>query len=171
MISLTSVSSLLDNYDDLLEKATSSDDSINKRVGAVIQYILMDDDQVKDSVGLLGLVDDIYALGTLNSPELLSQIEDLKWESELKSPNFRYPIIVAEDGSNLFNNADNLLKIGILNSSKPENNLRLIKEQNPKTLALLISILSTITDIKIRKQKLNTIDPYELEENETYEIF
>lgn len=171
LISLTSVSSLLDNYDDLLEKATSSDDSINKRVGAVIQYILMDDDQVKDSVGLLGLVDDIYALETLNSPELLSQIEDLKWESELKSPNFRYPIIVAEDGSNLFNNADNLLKIGILNSSKPENNLRLIKEQNPKTLALLISILSTITDIKIRKQKLNTIDPYELEENETYEIF
>ncbi len=168
--SVTSVNSFLDNYEKLLDISTKSGSGFGKKIGSIVQYIITVDDVIADGIGLLGIVDDVYALGQLYDQQLSEGDENLKWEFELKYPNFRYPILVSENGQNLFNKADFLLKSSILKSDDEHKNLRLIKASLPKNFAIISSILSTVTDIKLSQKSLNNINPYKLEVDQVYEL-
>lgn len=167
---LPSVSSFLENYDELLDAATKQESKLSNKVGSIIEYILTEDDAIRDGIGLLGIVDDVFALQQLKHPELISEIESLKWEFELSYPNFRYPLLVSTNGKNLFRKVDNLIKSGTLNSSNPDRNLRYIKTSIPKPMSLIIAILSTITKIKLKKSVIEGADPYELQQDQTYKL-
>ena len=59
------VNSFLENYERLLELMTDHNRGANN-IESIMQYILTIDDVVKDSVGVLGLVDDLFAMEQLD---------------------------------------------------------------------------------------------------------
>jgi hypothetical protein len=137
----------LDHFEILLDSVTdNSSYSINE---AIIAYILTDNDVIKDSHGLLGLVDDLYALESVDTLNKNSGIINrLQWEFELANPDFRYPVIIDQAGNNLINKIDPVLKSALSISKQPKLNNRLIVFGEVESLALLSSILGTTVKLE-----------------------
>jgi hypothetical protein len=148
--SIPIVSSFLNNYDSLLDIVTGSE--TQRSLGQVMQYILNVNDVINDSDGLLGLVDDLYALEQLKIDPVEYDFS-LKWQFEMNFPDFQFPIIIDKKGNNLINQVDGLIKTALFYSERNNTNKRLFFIDEPGPFSILASILGIIINLKIEQEK------------------
>ena len=146
--SIPIVNSFLDNYEILLDLATG-EDADGGSIGSILQYIMKVNDVVKDSTGVLGLVDDLYALEQLKRKIDTSKVSDIKWLFETTFPDFQYPIMIDSKGNNLIHKVDDLIKASIIYSDHHDLNRKLFFLEEPGPFAMLSSMLGMIIDLKL----------------------
>ena len=151
--SIPIVSSFLENYDQLLEIATGESD--HGSLDQILQYILTVNDVIPDSMGVLGLVDDLYVLEQLSiqSEIVEGDSSTIKWMFNLNFPDFQFPIIIDNAGNNLISKVDSLIKTALYfdeNSSfKPK--VFFLDESGP--FCILASLLGSISTLKLKDKE------------------
>ena len=138
----------------LLEIATSEDDKAIPALAA-INYFLDQNDIVPDKLGILGLVDDIYAITlTLNSIYSKNRFHDLIGHHDLKYPHFRLPNIGSAQEFFSLVNLEDIVKASYTNlEGGALKRLLVVPDVGP--LPVLIALGKSITDrIKALKQTI-----------------
>lgn len=164
--SIPVVRSFLDNYDELLEIATSDDSQ--ESLDQILQYILTVHDVIPDKEGVLGLVDDLYALEQLTIDKDSYDLNSMKWKFEMEFPDFQYPILIDKAGNNLVNRADGLIKTALYFSDDIHSKFKtfFINESGP--FSMLATILGSITNLKLERNIQSIPNVAKLVVGETY---
>ena len=160
------VNSFLEHYDELLELATGDDGDAS--LDQVLQYILTINDVIPDGKGVLGLVDDLYALEQLKIKSSSLDLFNLKWRFEMEFPDFQYPIIIDQSGNNLVNRADDFIKAALYYSEELNLKFKTFFMDEPGPFSMLSSILGSISDLKLDKQSTNISNVSRLIQGDKY---
>lgn len=167
--SIPIVSSFLNNYVKLLDFATDQEED-TKNIQSIMQYILTVDDVVKDSFGVLGLVDDLYAMQQLNLDLSDDDADSIKWKFEIDFPDFQFPIIIDREGNNLINKLDGLIKIALFNNSETLTSPKVFFLDEPGPFSILVSLLGCITNIELNRENKPLQNIEVLQKAKTYKF-
>lgn len=165
--SIPIVNSFLDNYNELLEIYTGENNQ--KSLGQIMEYIIKVDDVIPDTYGVLGLVDDLYALELLDIDLQINSLSNIKWMFEIEYPEFQFPIIIDQDGNNLINRIDALIKASLYSSIEKDFKLKYFQLSEPGPFAVLSSILNPILNLKKDRNNIDSNISI-LEPGEMYEL-
>ena len=166
--SIPIVSSFLDHYDELLEMLTG--DETHGSLGQIMQYILSVNDVVPDSQGVLGLVDDLYALEQLEIDLSQNELRDIKWKFEMNFPDFQFPIIIDRSGNNLVNRIDDLIKAALYYSENSDLKFKLFSLKEPGPFSVLSTLLGSITKLELFSNSVSVLNSSKLLKGKTYQL-
>ena len=165
--SIPVVGSFIQNYDDLLDIVTGS--ITQQSLGQVMQYILNINDVINDTFGVLGLVDDLYALEQFTIDPKEYNLS-LKWQFEMNFPDFQFPILIDKKGNNLIHRIDSLIKTAIFFSKNESVNKRLFFIDEPGPFSTLASILSSIINLQLESESNLISNSKALSINKVYKL-
>ena len=130
----------------LLEKSKSNEEDYLEALSA-IKYLLKDDDILPDNEGLMGLVDDLYAISkTFSDLSSNEEFYQLVNSHEEKYPAFSLPGVGELDSFVSLTNLEDLLKASYTKLESREPLKRFIVTTEIGPLGLLIAISSSISD-------------------------
>ena len=130
----------------LLEKSKSNEEDYLEALSA-IKYLLKDDDILPDDEGLMGLVDDLYAISkTFSDLSSNEEFYQLVNSHEEKYPAFSLPGVGELDSFVSLTNLEDLLKASYTKLESREPLKRFIVTTEIGPLGLLIAISSSISD-------------------------
>ena len=163
------VNSFLENYERLLELMTDHDRGANN-IESIMQYILTIDDVVKDSVGVLGLVDDLFAMEQLDLKIGTDDPAKIKWLFEINFPDFQFPIIMDREGNNLISKVDDLVKTALFYDEENNFGPKVFFLDEPGPLCVLTSLLGCISKLELQKANTQLPVTQTLQPDQTYRL-
>lgn len=111
-----------------------------------IAYVIKENDVIKDSIGLLGLIDDLFAIDYCYKKLKNDEIQPLVDRHDTSFPSFKIPELVSARGALSLINLENTIKASYTNSdtNKPLRRVMIVPDTGP--LAVLTCLFKSITD-------------------------
>ncbi len=136
---------------DIFDIADNLDDSSNL-AKACIKYLIKENDVIRDSIGLLGLIDDIYAINYCHGKLKSNEVQKLVDRHDSEFPNFKVPDLVASGGALSLINFDNTIKASYtrIDDHKPLRRVMYVQDTGP--LAVFTCFYKSYTDRVIKSK-------------------
>lgn len=111
-----------------------------------IAYVIKENDVIKDSVGLIGLIDDIYAIDYCYKKLKNDEIQPLVDKHDTYFPSFKIPELVSAEGALSLVNLENTIKASYTNTdiNEPLRRVMIVPDTGP--LAVLTCLFKSVTD-------------------------
>ena len=138
---------------------SQSDDQNNEIALACLKYILTENDIIPDSFGLLGLVDDLFAIDhTLSLINKKNEIQTLVNIHDRNFPSFKLPELVSREGVISTLDLEHIVKASYTKESdKKINRLMIVPDVGPlSTLSALGHSICDRLSIKEESQNLSS---------------
>ena len=122
-----------------------------------IAYVIQKNDVIKDSIGLIGLIDDIYAIDYCYKKLKNDEIQPLVDRHDIYFPSFKIPELVSAEGALSLVNLENTIKASYTNTddSEPLRRVMIVPDTGP--LAVLTCLFKSVTD-RISNMSHNVLD-------------
>ena len=111
-----------------------------------IAYVIKENDVIKDSIGLIGLIDDIYAIDYCYKKLKNDEIQPLVDRHDTDFPSFKIPELVSAEGALSLVNLENTIKASYTNTdiNEPLRRVMIVPDTGP--LAVLTCLFKSVTD-------------------------
>ena len=111
-----------------------------------IAYVIKENDVIKDSIGLVGLIDDIYAIDYCYKKLKNDEIQPLVDRHDTDFPSFKIPELVSAEGPLSLVNLENTIKASYTNTDTNEPLRRVMIVPDTGPFAVLTCLFKSITD-------------------------
>ena len=121
---------------------------------ACLSYVVKKNDVISDNIGLLGLVDDFYAIDFTHKNLKSNELQNLIFIHDSKYPSFKIPELVSSGGALSLINLETIIKASYTKKSKEAFLKRVIIVPDVGPLPTLSSLGKSITD-RLEQSKIN----------------
>ncbi len=138
---------------EIYDAAKSSKNEFNLAL-ACLSYVVKKNDVISDDIGLLGLVDDFYAIDFTHKNLKSHELQNLIFIHDSKYPSFKIPELVSSGGALSLINLETTIKASYTKELKETFLKRVIIVPDVGPLPILSSLGKSITD-RLEQSKIN----------------